>query len=129
MAERALPSDGARLIESFLDMMGAERGASANTLAAYRRDLVDFGSALARLPREFRTAAATDVKRYIASLSGMATSTQARRLSVLRQFFAFLYAEGIRKDDPTGTVESPRRERALPKVLSRVDVAARQHLR
>ena len=47
MAERALPSDGARLIESFLDMMSAERGAGANTLAAYRRDLLDFGGSLA----------------------------------------------------------------------------------
>jgi integrase/recombinase XerD len=103
-------------------MMAAERGASANTLAAYRRDLIDFGAALARIGCAFRAAAASDVKRYIASLSGMATSTQARRLSALRQFFAFLYSEGIRQDDPTGTIDSPRRERPLPKVLSREDI-------
>lgn len=122
MAERAIPADGARLIERFLDMMAAERGASANTLAAYRRDLLDFGAALARAHREFRSAACADVKRYIASLSGMANSTQARRLSALRQFYAFLYSEGIRKDDPTGTIDSPRRGRPLPKVLSRADI-------
>jgi integrase/recombinase XerD len=121
---RALPADGARLIERFLDMMAAERGASANTLAAYRRDLLDFGAALARSGREFHSAIAADVKRYIASLSGMATSTQGRRLSALRQFFAFLYSEGVRKDDPTGTIDSPRRERPLPKVLSRDDIEA-----
>jgi integrase/recombinase XerD len=122
LAERALPADGARLIENFLDMMSAERGASANTLAAYRRDLLDFGASLARAGATFRAAASGDVKRYIVSLSGMASSTQARRLSALRQFFAYLYGEGIRKDDPTGTVESPRRERPLPKILSRHDV-------
>jgi len=122
MAERRLPSDGARLIESFLDMMSAERGVSANTLAAYRRDLLDFGASLARSDGAFRSAAAADLKRYIASLSGMASSTQARRLSALRQFFAFLYSEGIRKDDPTTTVDAPRRQRALPKVLSRREV-------
>jgi integrase/recombinase XerD len=122
VAERALPADGARLIENFLDMMSAERGASSNTLAAYRRDLLDFGGALARAGATFGAAAAGDVKRYIVSLSGMATSTQARRLSALRQFFAYLYGEGIRQDDPTGTVESPRRERPLPKILSRHDV-------
>ncbi|MFL6688569.1 MAG: site-specific tyrosine recombinase XerD [Alphaproteobacteria bacterium] len=122
MAERRLPSDGGRLIESFLDMMSAERGVSANTLAAYRRDLLDFGASLARSDGAFRSAAAADLKRYIASLSGMASSTQARRLSALRQFFAFLYSEGIRKDDPTTTVDAPRHQRPLPKVLSRSDV-------
>ncbi|HEX3945595.1 MAG TPA: site-specific tyrosine recombinase XerD [Rhizomicrobium sp.] len=117
-----LPSDGARLIESFLDMMSAERGASANTLAAYRRDLLDFGASLVSSGHAFGDAASADLKRYIASLSGMASATQSRRLSTLRQFFAFLYSEGIRKDDPTGTLQSPRRERPLPKVLSRGDI-------
>jgi integrase/recombinase XerD len=119
---RPLPKGGARLIENFLDMMGAERGASANTLAAYRRDLLDFGAALARGPRDFRSAEASDLKRYIASLSGMAASTQARRLSALRQFFGFLYSEGIRRDDPTNSLEAPKRSRPLPKILSAEDV-------
>jgi len=122
MTERRLPSDGARLIESFLDMMSAERGASANTLGAYRHDLLDFGTSLIRSAGTFRSATGADVKRYIASLSRMASSTHARRLSALRQFFAFLYSEGIRKDDPTTTVGAPRRQRPLPKVLSRSDV-------
>src|SRR5690348_1945153 len=95
-AELAAPD--ARLIETFLDMMSAERGASANTLAAYRRDLVDFAAALVRTGSDVRTAPPAVVKRYIASLSGMARSTQARRLSALRQVFGFLYAEGIRAD-------------------------------
>jgi integrase/recombinase XerD len=103
-------------------MMSAERGASANTLAAYRRDLLDFGSTVARLQTDFRSVSAAQVKRYIASLSGMATSTQARRLSALRQLFAFLYSEAFRTDDPTGTVEAPRRERPLPRILSRSDI-------
>src|SRR6185503_12723589 len=114
--------DSAYLIESFLDMMSAERGASANTLAAYRRDLLDFGASLVSSGRVFGDAAPADLKRYIASLSGMASATQSRRLSTLRQFFTFLYSEGIRQDDPTGTLQSPRRERPLPKVLSRSDI-------
>jgi integrase/recombinase XerD len=119
-----LPPDGARLIENFLDMMSAERGASANTLAAYRRDLVDFGASLGRAGCTFRDAATDDLKRYLASLSGMASATQSRRLSALRQLYAFLYGEGIRKDDPTSTLESPRRGRTLPKILSRDDIDA-----
>jgi integrase/recombinase XerD len=124
VAEPALPADGAGLIENFLDMMSSQRGASANTLAAYRRDLLDFGASLARAGRTFRSANAADVKRYVASLSGMAVATQARRLSALRQLFSFLFSEGIRKDDPTSTIEAPRRERSLPKVLSRSDIEA-----
>jgi len=105
------------LIESFLDMMSAERGASINTVSAYRRDLLDFKHDLKRATRD-------EVKAYLASLKALAASSQARKLSALRQFFGFLYAEGIRKDDPTSAIEAPRRGRPLPKVLSRGDVEA-----
>ena len=92
---------GAHLIESFLDMMAAERGAGANTLAAYRRDLLDFAGRA-----DPRDATREDVRRFLADLSGMAAATQARKLSALRQFYGFLYAEGIRGDDPTTTIAS-----------------------
>ncbi|HEY4274345.1 MAG TPA: site-specific tyrosine recombinase XerD [Rhizomicrobium sp.] len=111
------------LIEAFLEMMSAERGAGANTLAAYARDLADFAAypktGLAGASRE-------DIRGYLASLSGagLAASSQARRLSALRQFFGFLYAEDIRKDNPTEAVESPRQSRPLPKILSQSDLEA-----
>jgi len=107
-------------IESFLEMMSAERGASPNTLAAYRRDLLDF----AAFAGDAKRATRDDLKRYLARLakSGAAPSSQARKLSALRQFFAFLYAEGRRKDDPTNAIDSPAPKRALPKVLSQDEV-------
>jgi integrase/recombinase XerD len=110
----------AHSIEAFLDMMSAERGASRNTLEAYRRDLVAFEETAGDL----RHAARDDIKRYLTKLSksGAAPTSQARRLSSLRQYFAFLYSEGIRKDDPTLSVEAPRRGRTLPKILSEGDV-------
>jgi integrase/recombinase XerD len=116
---------GARLMEAFLDMMSAERGASVNTLAAYRRDLLDFHGFLAGRGIDAKRAARDDVKRYLAKLStaGIAGSSQARRLSALRQFFGFLYAEGIRTDDPTNAVDAPKRGRTLPKIVSREDMA------
>jgi integrase/recombinase XerD len=119
-------SGDADLIEAFLDMMSAEHGASINTLAAYRRDLLDFAGHRAGRGGGAKTAARDDIKAYLAMLSksGAAGSTQARRLSALRQFFAFLYADGIRKDDPTDAIDAPRRERPLPKVLSRADMDA-----
>lgn len=104
-------------IEAFLEMMSAERGASDNTLESYRRDLEDADQFLAG---GIATASTTDVRDYLDDIAsrGFAASSQARRLSALRQFFRFLYAEGVRSDDPTGTVDSPRKERHLPKVLS-----------
>jgi len=111
----------AALIESFLDMMSAERGASANTIAAYRRDLLDFGARA-----DAKRASRNDMKKYLAGLTkaGLAGSSQARKLSTLRQFFGFLYTEGIRKDDPTSAIDAPKRQRPLPKILARDDVDA-----
>ncbi len=110
---------GAALIEAFLDMMSAERGASRNTIAAYRRDLVDFSAR-----NDPKRCGREDVKRYLATLasSGLSASSQARKLSALRQFFGFLYSDGMRKDDPTSAIDAPKRTRPLPKVLSREDV-------
>ncbi|MDE2182170.1 MAG: site-specific tyrosine recombinase XerD [Alphaproteobacteria bacterium] len=112
------------LIESFLDMMSAERGASINTIAAYRRDLLDFHAFLLRRSKDAKRAARDDVRQYLGGLSasGIAGSSQARRLSALRQFFGFLYSEGMRSDDPTVAVEAPKRGRVLPKTLSRQDM-------
>ncbi|HXC55806.1 MAG TPA: site-specific tyrosine recombinase XerD [Rhizomicrobium sp.] len=116
-----MTSGDAPLIEAFLDMMSAERGASINTLAAYRRDLLDFAG---QRGGAAKAATRDDIKAYLARLSkaGAAGSTQARRLSALRQFFAFLYTDGIRKDDPTDAIDAPRRQRPLPKVLSQTDM-------
>jgi integrase/recombinase XerD len=110
------------LIENFLDMMSAERGASRNTLDAYNRDLTDFAVYAGRQNTTLRDADHGAVKKYLASLHDLAPSSQARKLSALRQFFAFLYAEGIRADDPTNAIEAPKRGRVLPKVLSQNDV-------
>jgi integrase/recombinase XerD len=115
-------TDDAGLIENFLDMMSAERGASRNTLDAYRRDLVSFSAHVSTGKRSLKNATREDVKSYASANFAVAASTQARRLSALRQFFAFLYAEQIRKDDPTNAIEAPGRLRTLPKVLTRKDM-------
>lgn len=114
----------AHLIESFLDMMGAERGAGVNTLAAYRRDLIDFSGHLSGRGGNPAKASRDEVRAFLKGLSasGMAASTQARKLSALRQFYGFLYSEGIRTDDPTQTIEAPQTRRPLPKILSGGDL-------
>lgn len=107
-------------IEAFLEMMAAERGASDNTLASYRRDLEGAAAEFAGEGANLATATSSELRSYLGGLAtqGFAPSSQARKLSSLRQFFKFLYAEGLRSDDPTGTLDSPRKGRALPNTMS-----------
>jgi integrase/recombinase XerD len=109
-----------RLAALFLDMMAAERGAAANTLAAYKRDLEDYLGHLAGGRIAVTDVSPGDVRAYLAGLEaeGLKASSAARRLSCVRQFHKFLYAEGHAAIDPTGTVSGPRRGRGLPKILS-----------
>ena len=109
-----------RLIDLYLDMLAAERGAAANTLEAYRRDLTDFSGDLHEQGGAIATAGSDDVRGYLGRLSGrgFSAASVARRLSAIRQLYRFLYAEGNRGDDPAAAIEGPKRGRPLPKVLS-----------
>jgi integrase/recombinase XerD len=111
-------------VESFLEMMSAERGAAVNTLQSYERDLEDARSFLNERGVRLKEATPDDLRAYLSHLSrqGFAASSQARRLSALRQFYKFLYGEGLRGDDPTGILDAPKKGRSLPKVLSVDDV-------
>lgn len=100
--------------QAFLDMLAAERGAAANTLAAYSRDLAGAEEAIGDLAKAPRA----KVAKLAAVWSSLAPSTTARKASALRQFFAFVHDEGWRNDDPSGALPSPQTRRPLPKILS-----------
>ena len=113
-------------LEAFLEMLSAERGAARNTLDAYERDLKDFSAFLAARGKPATGAVTKDIRDYLEGLSdqGLSASTAARRLSAIRQFHGFLFAEGTRTDDPCGSIEGPRRARPLPKTLTVEEVDA-----
>ena len=113
-----------RAIRLYLDMLAAERGAGSNTLAAYERDLQDLATHLKRVRRSIAAARTADLRAYLEELSrrGLQAATAARRLSAIRQLYRFLYAEGHRKDDPAAVLEGPKRQRALPKILTIAEV-------
>jgi integrase/recombinase XerD len=119
MARRPRSND-ATLIDLFLDMLAAERGASVNTLDAYRRDLAGFAADLSAAGKSVASAASDDLRAHLGRLAkrGLATASVARRLSAIRQLYRFLYAEGHRADDPAAVLDGPKRGRSLPKVLS-----------
>ncbi|MGB3319414.1 MAG: tyrosine recombinase [Sphingopyxis granuli] len=105
----------AALIDRFLEMMAAERGASRNTLAAYRRDLVQ-AAEWVRGPLAAADAAA--LRGLMAEYRTLAASSAARKLSALRQFFAFLLDEGERADNPALDIARPATRRPLPRILT-----------
>jgi integrase/recombinase XerD len=123
MARRPKASDET-LVELFLDMQAAERGAGSNTLAAYRNDLADLSAHLRAAGVSLIDAGTDDLRGFLAELSerGFKASSLARRLSAVRQLYRFLYAEGKRSDDPAAVLEGPKRARTLPKVLSIAEV-------
>ena len=113
-----------RLYRLFLDMLAVERGAAANTLEAYRRDLEDYADFLAEKRLALADIESTDVRSFLESLTqrGLSASSSARRLSAVRQFHKFLFSEGHIGTDPTATLSGPRKGRNLPRTLSIDDV-------
>ncbi|WP_281276973.1 site-specific tyrosine recombinase XerD [Methylobacterium radiodurans] len=111
-------------IGAYLDMLAAERGAAANTLSAYRRDLDDYRAWLAASRIDLDAVEAATLRAYLAELEtrGLKASSAARKLSCIRGFHKFLYAEGLAETDPSAPVSGPRRPQALPKVLGVAEV-------
>ena len=101
-------------------MLAAERGAAANTLLAYSRDLEGAEEAIGDLT----TADAAAFASLGAAWAGLAPSSLARKCSAIRQFCGFMLDEGWRSDDPSPALPRPRARRALPRLLGHGDVAA-----
>jgi integrase/recombinase XerD len=118
--ERPVSRSDAAMIDRYLAMLAAERGAARNTLLAYRNDLED---AAARLP-DLAQADGTALTNLAQGWASLSTSSLARKSSTLRGFYGFLEAEGIRTDNPSPALPRPATRRPLPKVLSHSDVEA-----
>jgi len=115
-------SEDAWLIDRFLEMLAAERGASANTLAAYRRDLEQASEILGGRLAQADETARTTLDHHWRSL---AASSLARKSSSLRGFFAFLEDEGLGVDarKAQAMLARPKVQRPLPKILSHDEIA------
>ena len=114
-----------RHFEAFLEMLVVERGRARHTIDAYRRDLTDFTRFLGARDMAASTADSDAIRAYMGDLASRVTAgTSARRLSCLRQFYKFLFAEGVRQDDPSAAIDRPRLNRPLPKLLSEDEVDA-----
>lgn len=139
-----LAEGDSRLLALFLDMMAVERNAAANTLASYRRDLVDLAKWAKGQQETLLTLSPTQLQAYLRAvgavrdgqggeagggLEGEDTSHQVlsnrtlqRRLSAMRQFYGFLQRDGLRADQPAAELTGPKTPQHLPKFLSEHEV-------
>ncbi|MEQ1688915.1 MAG: tyrosine-type recombinase/integrase, partial [Sphingopyxis sp.] len=111
------------LIDRYIEMLAADRGAARNTLIAYRRDLEQIAAAL-RDAGGLSRAMGTDVQHALHPLQALSASTQARKVSVLKGFYRFLEEEGLRADNPATALARPTTRRPLPRLLSHDEIAA-----
>lgn len=120
------PPIGCDPVAEFLATLGAERGASPHTLAAYRADLRHFTNFLATTGRALERARPDEVLAYLERLQrdGLKPASIARRLSALRGLTRYLMREGRLAHDPTQHLERPRGSRALPRTLPAETAAA-----
>ena len=118
------------LVLDFLAHLEFERGLSRNTLAAYRTDLLQFGRFLAEREREATSAEPSDLSDFLADLAQgdgngrppCSTATVHRKAACLRSFYRHLRREEAIEDDPAARLQTPRRGRKLPEVLSYAEV-------
>ena len=113
--------------ELYADYLNFERGLSALTVSAYRRELERFMAfATARGRYDPASVGGDDVRDYVFHLSdlGLAPTSVRRAQSALRAYFGFLLEEGALPSDPTEGLQSPRVARPLPNVLEAAEISA-----
>lgn len=112
-------------VEAFLHHLEQKRGLAANTTAAYRTDLDQFGEFLRKQGRlEWAAVTHEDVLAFLLDLRERryASSTVARRTAAVKSFYGFLAEQGIVPQNPTKEIDSPKVDRDLPRALSPAQV-------
>lgn len=111
-------------VERFLDAAWMERGLSANTLMAYRADLVSLARWLAARGIAIERAGIADLQAFLAFRmeGGGSPRSAARQLSTIKRFYRQLVREGVRADDPSANIARPKLGRPLPKSMTEAEV-------
>jgi integrase/recombinase XerD len=112
-------------VERFLNYLTVEKGLSANTLEAYRRDILKFKRHLKKTGKKITKFKRSDLTSFLDSLrnSGNQATTLARTISTLRGFCKFMLMEGIMKEDPIENLSTPKGWKRIPRILGIEDVS------
>lgn len=114
-------------LEGFRDYLALEAGSSRHTIENYRRDLLRFVAfAETRRARNPAAVSRTLLRDFVFLLKdlGLGPATIRRQVSSLHTYFGFLIGEGVLTDDPSDRLETPKKWRTLPEVLSVAEAEA-----
>lgn len=116
----------ARTLAEYSAYLRIEKGLSENTVQAYLGDLRQFQAFLEQRGGSFAGAQAENVEQYLHYLAEQELSarSRARKISALKNFFAYLVEEGIREDNPCAYISTPKLPRRLPDILTEHEVIA-----
>lgn len=111
-------------IDSFLEMMTAERGSSKNTIDSYSRDLTELYHFLKNRKVSPEEATTSDIREFFEQQANFThcASTIARKLSSIKQFYKFLTNDGIMPNNPVLVIDSPKIAKKIPKYLNIIEV-------
>lgn len=112
--------DSENVVRNYLTFLQVERGLSENTRQAYKRDLGQLAAYLSGREKNPMSCESNDLFLFILSMksAGKSARSLARSTATLRGFFAFLLAEGLRTDDPTQYLNTPKLDKVLPHVMT-----------
>lgn len=112
--------------EEYLTWLGAERGRSANTLSAYRRDLIAYCRWLNESGADLGSVSSGHIDAYVGlrRSEGMAASSVARQMAAIRNLHRFMVSEGFRDDDPSADTDGVKVPAGIPKPLTEDQVGA-----
>jgi integrase/recombinase XerD len=111
-------------IEAFLTYLTTEKDCSENTTSAYKNDLTQFVSTISDKVTDWQEIDTPVLTAYVRHLQDKqyASSTIARKVAAVKSFFHYMLDTGRLQDDPTATLDSPRVQKRLPKILSSQEV-------
>lgn len=117
-------SDYKNVIANFLKSKNVESGFALKSLEAYQTDIVDFMNNMRKQRKIIGRISTENIEDYIGSLRdrGYKMSSIARKTSALKQFFSFLYLEGVIEKNPTTSLKQPRKNHTLPDTLTVKDI-------
>jgi integrase/recombinase XerD len=110
-----------KLVQAFLDMKSTERGFSSLSIQAYTQDMLDYIEYLKENHLSIETINFNELNHYITYLAkkkSLASTTIARRISCLKQFYQFCLRENHLEHNPTLYLNSPKKGRTLPHILT-----------
>lgn len=112
-------------IDSFLNFMSVERGASENTISSYKTDLLQFSNFVTQLSETSNkdnsaTVSPAGIRKFALNLGsiGLKASTRSRKIASVRSFFTFLHDEGLIDSNPAQEISLLKLGRSLPHVIT-----------